>query len=112
MQAHLARIEQVNPQLNALVEVADPEKCLETADDADNRRHAASRLAGHTGCRWLSRLVDFSLSEARSRFAGIDTYRIELLTFMADYDVIVCPAMPTAAKPTTTVWSRSATSPT
>ena len=46
-----------------------------------------------------ARTVDFSLSEARSRFAGIDTYRIEMLTFMADYDVIVCPAMPTAAKP-------------
>src|SRR5262249_49586113 len=46
-----------------------------------------------------ARLVDFSLSEARNRFVDIDTYRIEMLTFMADYDVIICPAMPTAAKP-------------
>jgi amidase len=43
--------------------------------------------------------VDFSLSEARRRFVAIDEYRIEMLTFMADYDVIICPAMPTAAKP-------------
>ncbi len=46
-----------------------------------------------------ARTVDFSLSEARRRFVDIDTYRIEMLTFMADYDVIVCPAMPTPAKP-------------
>jgi amidase len=46
-----------------------------------------------------ARLVDFSLSEARSRLTEIDTYRIEMLEFMADYDVIIGPAMPTAAKP-------------
>jgi amidase len=46
-----------------------------------------------------ARRVDFSLSQARSRFVDIDTYRIEMLTFMADFDVIVCPAMPTPAKP-------------
>ncbi|ORB61110.1 amidase [Mycolicibacterium tusciae] len=46
-----------------------------------------------------ARLVEFSLSDARSRLADIDTYRIEMLEFMADYDVIVGPAMPTAAKP-------------
>jgi amidase len=46
-----------------------------------------------------AKLVDFSLSEARSRLTDIDTYRIEMLEFMADYDVIVGPAMPTAAKP-------------
>jgi amidase len=46
-----------------------------------------------------AREVDFSLSEARSRLVAIDEYRIEMLTFMADYDVIICPAMPTAAKP-------------
>jgi amidase len=46
-----------------------------------------------------ARLVDFSLSEARSRLTAIDTYRIEMLEFMADYDVILGPAMPTAAKP-------------
>jgi amidase len=45
-----------------------------------------------------AREVDFSLSEARSRFVAIDEYRIEMLAFMADYDVIICPAMPTAAK--------------
>jgi amidase len=43
--------------------------------------------------------VDFSLSEARRRFADIDAYRIDMLTFMSDYDVIVGPAMPTPAKP-------------
>jgi amidase len=46
-----------------------------------------------------AREVDFSLSEARCRFVAIDEYRIEMLTFMADYDVIICPAMPTPAKP-------------
>lgn len=46
-----------------------------------------------------ARLVDFSLSEARRRLTAIDAYRIEMLEFMADYDVIVGPAMPTAAKP-------------
>jgi len=46
-----------------------------------------------------AREVDFSLSEARTRLVAIDEYRIEMLTFMADYDVIVCPAMPTPAKP-------------
>ncbi len=42
--------------------------------------------------------VHFSLSTARSRFADIDTCRIEMLTFMTDYDLIICPAMPTPAK--------------
>jgi amidase len=46
-----------------------------------------------------AREVDFSLSEARTRFVAIDEYRIEMLTFMADYDVIVCPAMPGQAAP-------------
>ncbi len=46
-----------------------------------------------------ARLVDFSLSEARRRLTEIDAYRIEMLEFMADYDVIIGPAMPTAAKP-------------
>ena len=46
-----------------------------------------------------ARLVDFSLSDARSRLTDIDAYRIEMLEFMADYDVIVGPVMPTAAKP-------------
>ena len=46
-----------------------------------------------------AREVDFPLSEARRRFVAIDEYRIEMLTFMADYDVIICPEMPTPAKP-------------
>jgi amidase len=46
-----------------------------------------------------AKLIDFSLSEARSRLTDIDTYRMEMLEFMADYDVIVGPAMPTVAKP-------------
>ncbi len=43
--------------------------------------------------------VDFPLTEVRSRLVDVDRYRIEMLSFMADYDVIVCPAMPTPAKP-------------
>lgn len=43
--------------------------------------------------------VEFSLTEARSRLVDIDRYRIEMLQFMDDYDVIVGPAMPTPAKP-------------
>src|ERR1700687_3778971 len=35
IEAHLARIDAVNPALNALVESADPEACLDAADDAD-----------------------------------------------------------------------------
>jgi amidase len=46
-----------------------------------------------------ARKVEFSLTEARNRLADLDTYRVEMLSFMADYDVIVCPAMPTPAKP-------------
>ncbi|AGC62343.1 amidase [Mycobacterium liflandii 128FXT] len=46
-----------------------------------------------------ARQVDFSLTEARRRLVDIDHYRIQMLAFMADYDVIVGPAMPTPAKP-------------
>ena len=46
-----------------------------------------------------ARLVDFSLTDARARLTDIDNYRLEMLEFMADYDVIIGPAMPTAAKP-------------
>lgn len=46
-----------------------------------------------------SRLVDFSLTDARARLTDIDNYRLEMLEFMADYNVIIGPAMPTAAKP-------------
>ena len=38
---------------------------------------------------------DDDLTEARSRLVDIDAYRIEMLTFMDDYDVIIGPAMPT-----------------
>src|ERR1700722_12132589 len=37
-QAHLERIDAVNPRLNALVQATDPELCLGLADEADNRR--------------------------------------------------------------------------
>jgi amidase len=43
--------------------------------------------------------VEFSLTDARSRLADLDQYRVDMLKFMADYDVVVCPAMPTSAKP-------------
>ncbi|MCH9733211.1 MAG: amidase [Actinomycetia bacterium] len=46
-----------------------------------------------------AREVDFSVTEARNRLVRIDHYRTEMLTFMADYDVIVGPVMPTPAKP-------------
>jgi amidase len=48
---------------------------------------------------WQTSKVDISLTDARSRLVDIDRYRIEMMTFMGDYDVIVCPAMPTPAKP-------------
>ena len=35
MAAHLARIEQLNPQLNAIVAKLDDDACLQAADDAD-----------------------------------------------------------------------------
>ena len=37
MQAHLARISQVNPKLNAIVAKLDDDKCLALADAADQR---------------------------------------------------------------------------
>ncbi|BBZ39679.1 amidase [Mycobacterium conspicuum] len=43
--------------------------------------------------------VEFSVTHARRRLAELDQYRVDMLKFMADYDVIVCPAMPTPAKP-------------
>ena len=43
--------------------------------------------------------VEFTLTEARNRLVDIDAYRMEMLTFMADYDVIIGPAMPSPAKP-------------
>ena len=43
--------------------------------------------------------MEFSLSDARRRLAEIDGYRIEMLAFMDDFDVIVGPAMPGPAKP-------------
>jgi amidase len=46
-----------------------------------------------------AREVEFSLTEARNRLVELDRYRIEMLSYMVDYDVIVCPAMPTPAKP-------------
>ena len=46
-----------------------------------------------------ARKVEFSLTDARSRLADLDRYRVDMLKFMADYDVIICPAMPIPAKP-------------
>src|SRR5215210_9388139 len=37
VQAHLARIDAVNPTLNALVEATDAQQCLAAADEADQR---------------------------------------------------------------------------
>ena len=76
------------------------------------RRRSGSRVRGGPGgdrcddpseelAEFLkqARLVDFSLTDARARLTDIDNYRLEMLEFMADYDVIIGPAMPTAAKP-------------
>ncbi len=46
-----------------------------------------------------AREVDFSVTETRNRLIRIDDYRIEMLRFMADYDVIIGPVMPTVTKP-------------
>jgi amidase len=46
-----------------------------------------------------AREVEFSVTDLRARLVDIDSYRIEMLTFMADYDVIVGPVMPKTAKP-------------
>jgi amidase len=46
-----------------------------------------------------ARKVEFSLTDARRHLTELDAYRVEMLDFMADYDVILCPAMPTPAKP-------------
>jgi amidase len=45
-----------------------------------------------------ARQLELSVSEVRSRLVDIDRYRIEMLTFMDRYDVLVSPAMPTPAK--------------
>ena len=49
MEAHLARIDDVNPRLNALVEPADPQQCLDLADDADNRAARGEPLGAAHG---------------------------------------------------------------
>ena len=36
IEAHLARIDAVNPALNALVAATDPQRCLDAADEAEN----------------------------------------------------------------------------
>ncbi|MCV7179368.1 amidase [Mycolicibacterium sphagni] len=46
-----------------------------------------------------AREIEFTLSEARRRLVDIDTFRLDMLSFMADYDVIIGPAMPAPAKP-------------
>ncbi|WP_246540724.1 amidase family protein [Mycobacterium spongiae] len=45
-----------------------------------------------------ARDTEFSVTEARNRLVDIDAYRMEMLAFMADYDIIVGPAMPGPAK--------------
>ena len=44
VEAHLARIDAVNPALNALVEATDPQQCLDMADYADRRRARSEPL--------------------------------------------------------------------
>jgi amidase len=47
--AHLARIDAVNPRLNALVEATDPQPCLRLADAADERRTRSEPLGSAHG---------------------------------------------------------------
>ena len=48
-QAHLDRIDAVNPRLNALVEATDPELCLGLAGEADDRRARGEPLGSAHG---------------------------------------------------------------
>ena len=41
-----------------------------------------------------ARKVECSLTDARRHLTELDAYRVEMLDFMADYDVILCPDMP------------------
>ncbi len=43
--------------------------------------------------------LELSVTEVRSRLVEIDTYRMAMMSFLDDYDVLLTPAMPTAAKP-------------
>jgi amidase len=49
VEAHVARIEAVNPALNALVEAADPQRCLDAADEADRRASRGEPLGSAHG---------------------------------------------------------------
>jgi amidase len=53
--ARPARIDTVNPAVNALVAPADPESCPTAADEADGRLARDDPLDGRTDCRWSSR---------------------------------------------------------
>jgi amidase len=46
-----------------------------------------------------ARDVELSVCELRDRLVEIDAYRLGMSAFMEDFDVILGPAMPTAAKP-------------
>jgi amidase len=43
--------------------------------------------------------VELSVTEVRSRLVEIDAYRMAMMAFLDHYDVLLTPAMPTAAKP-------------
>ena len=50
MAAHLARIHQLNPKLNAIVAMLDDDQCLSLADAADQRAARGAALPPHRGC--------------------------------------------------------------
>ncbi len=46
----------------------------------------------------LAQNCKFSVTELRSRFKQMDQFRIDILTFFNQYDVIICPVVATPAK--------------
>lgn len=45
-----------------------------------------------------ARRIELSVTEVRSRLADLDAYRMEMLSFMAPFDVLLTPPAPTPAK--------------
>ena len=76
--------------------------CAEIAELGSNRicRRSAQRIPPKNSPNSSGR-QERSTFRCRRRGAAsaIDEHRIEVLTVTADYDVILCPAMPTPAKP-------------
>ena len=74
MAAHLDQIERLNPQVNAIVSMLDPEQALELADRADARQAAGEEMGVLHGLPTAFKdLVDatgFPTSQGSPIFAG------------------------------------------